>query len=128
MAKFRYLKEWVDREVANTQLFKPTPCPMDLLQSVHDSAYVEAFQNGTLDPKAIREIGLPWSPGLATRTRLALGGSVYTCELACQYGLASHLAAVPIMRTRHGARDFVSTMIWPCLRRIWSPPVEPHGF
>ncbi len=92
MAKFRYLKEWVDREVANTQLFNPTPCPMDLLQSVHDSAYVEAFQNGTLDPKAIREIGLPWSPGLATRTRLALGGSVHTCELACHYGLASHLA------------------------------------
>ena len=92
MAKFRHLKDWVDREVGNTWLVEPTPCPMELLQSVHDPAYVAAFQGGTLDPRAIREIGLPWSSGLATRTRLALGGSVLTCELACQYGLASHLA------------------------------------
>jgi acetoin utilization deacetylase AcuC-like enzyme len=92
MAKFRYLKEWVDREVENTYLVQPTPCPMDWLHQVHDPAYVDAFQTGTLDPKALREIGLPWSQGLATRTRLALGGSIRTCEVAMDRGLASHLA------------------------------------
>ena len=92
MAKFRFLKEWVDGHIHNTVCFSPEPCRLDLLQSVHDPEYVAAFQDGSLDARALREIGLPWSEGLATRTRLALGGTLKTCELACEYGLASHLA------------------------------------
>ncbi|MEL0224700.1 MAG: histone deacetylase, partial [Gammaproteobacteria bacterium] len=53
---------------------------------------VSGFQSGSLDAKAIREIGLPWSEGLRDRTTLALGGTIRTCELAKTYGLASHLA------------------------------------
>jgi acetoin utilization deacetylase AcuC-like enzyme len=58
----------------------------------HDPNYVSGFQSGSLDAKAIREIGLPWSEGLRDRTILALGGTMRTCELAKTYGLASHLA------------------------------------
>ena len=63
--------------------------------------YVRGFQLGTLDPKVIREIGLPWSEGLRDRTILALGGTIRTCELAKIHGLASHLAG----GTHHAHRD-----------------------
>jgi acetoin utilization deacetylase AcuC-like enzyme len=101
MAKFTHLKAWVDAHVPNTRLVMPTPCPWDLLTHTHDPQYVQGFQAGTLDAKAMREIGLPWSQGLATRTRLALGGSLRTCELAAEYGLASHLAG----GTHHAHRE-----------------------
>jgi len=92
MAKFRLLKDWVDHHVPNTQIFTPTPCAIDVLVETHDPDYVHGFQSGTLDAKAIREIGLPWSEGLRDRTILALGGTMRTCDLAKTYGLASHLA------------------------------------
>ena len=101
MAKFRLLKEWVDHNVPQTQCFSPTPCPLDVLLQTHESKYVSDFQAGTLDSKVAREIGLPWSAGLRDRTILALGGSIKTCELAREYGLASHLAG----GTHHAHRD-----------------------
>jgi acetoin utilization deacetylase AcuC-like enzyme len=92
MAKFQLLKDWVDLHVPETRCFSPSPCALEILTATHHPAYVEGFQTGTLDQKAIREIGLPWSEGLRDRTLLALGGSIQTCELAREFGLASHLA------------------------------------
>ena len=92
MAKFQLLKDWVDLHVPETRCFPPSPCALEILTATHHPAYVEGFQTGTLDQKAIREIGLPWSEGLRDRTLLALGGSIQTCELAREFGLASHLA------------------------------------
>jgi len=92
MAKFQLLKDWVDLHVPETRCFSPTPCALEILTATHHPDYVEGFQTGTLDQKAIREIGLPWSEGLRDRTLLALGGSIKTCELAREFGLASHLA------------------------------------
>lgn len=92
MAKFQLLKDWVDLHVPETRCFSPMPCALETLTATHHPAYVEGFQTGTLDQKAIREIGLPWSEGLRDRTLLALGGSIQTCELAREFGLASHLA------------------------------------
>ena len=92
MAKFQLLKDWVDLHVPEARCFSPSPCALEILTATHHPAYVEGFQTGTLDQKAIREIGLPWSEGLRDRTLLALGGSIQTCELAREFGLASHLA------------------------------------
>ena len=92
MAKFQLLKDWVDLHVPETRCFSPSPCALEILTATHHPAYVEGFQTGTLDQKAIREIGLPWSEGLRDRTLLALGGSIQACELAREFGLASHLA------------------------------------
>jgi len=92
MAKFQLLKDWVDLYVPKTHCYSPTPCALEILTATHHPDYVQGFQTGTLDQKAIREIGLPWSGGLRDRTLLALGGSLKTCELAREFGLASHLA------------------------------------
>lgn len=92
MAKFQLLKDWVDLYVPKTRCYSPTPCALEILTATHHPDYVQGFQTGTLDQKAMREIGLPWSDGLRDRTLLALGGSIKTCELAREFGLASHLA------------------------------------
>lgn len=59
---------------------------------MHDRNYVQAYCDGTLDPKAQRRIGLPWSPGLFLRTCTAVGGTILTAELALQTGLACNTA------------------------------------
>ena len=119
MAKFQLLKDWVDLHVPETRCFSPSPCALEILTATHHPAYVEGFQTGTLDQKAIREIGLPWSEGLRDRTLLAL---------VDRFKLVSWLASLdwqvislvaPITRIMTGDLGFVSITIWRCLRGIW---------
>jgi acetoin utilization deacetylase AcuC-like enzyme len=66
--------------------------PTEWLELVHDPAYIQAYYTGTLDPKAQRRIGLPWSQELVNRTRIALGGSILTAKLAIEHGIACNTA------------------------------------
>ncbi|NEO25995.1 MAG: histone deacetylase, partial [Kamptonema sp. SIO4C4] len=63
-----------------------------------------AYCNGTLDPKAQRRIGLPWSPGLVTRTCTAVGGTILAAKLALDYGIACNTAG----GTHHAFPDYGS--------------------
>lgn len=94
MEKFRLLHEMLiaDGVARLEQFFQPELPDLELIASVHDHQYVEAYWQGKLDPKAQRRIGLPWSPELAYRTRIAVGGSLLTTRLALQQGLACNTA------------------------------------
>jgi acetoin utilization deacetylase AcuC-like enzyme len=94
MAKFRLLHDLLltDRVTTIDRVFKPELPPTAWLELVHDPAYIQAYYTGTLDPKAQRRIGLPWSAELVNRTRIALGGSILTAKLALKYGLACNTA------------------------------------
>jgi acetoin utilization deacetylase AcuC-like enzyme len=74
------------------------------LEQVHTTDYVGTFLAGSLEPKAQRRIGLPWSPALVKRTCAAVGGTVLTARLALQYGLACNTAG----GTHHAFPDFGS--------------------
>ena len=78
MEKFRLLYEMLiaDRVARPEQFFRPELPELDLIALVHDRQYVEAYWQGTLDHKAQRRIGLPWSYELAYRTRIAVGGTL----------------------------------------------------
>ena len=86
--------------------------PIDdfLLHLVHDPAWVAVVRNGTWEKQAARRVGLPWSPGLAKRTFLAVG-TWRTVELAWQDGLAGHLAGGLIMHLPISAQDTACLMI-----------------
>ncbi|MEB3358439.1 MAG: histone deacetylase [Synechococcales bacterium] len=90
MAKFGKLYERLLRDgVAQEAQFRcPQASPQAWLELVHTSTYVDAYCQGTLEPKAQRRIGLPWSPELVTRTCVAVGGTILTAQLALQHGLA----------------------------------------
>ncbi|GAB4147825.1 MAG: histone deacetylase [Cyanobacteria bacterium J069] len=94
MEKFRRLAEvLVEEGVAHaSQFHQPELPPVEWLELVHTSNYVQQYRTGTLDARAQRRIGLPWSPALANRTCIAVGGTVLTAKLALECGLACNTA------------------------------------
>ena len=94
MEKFRLLYEMLlaDGVARPEQFFRPELPDLDAIALVHDRKYVESYWTGHLDAKAQRRIGLPWSPELAYRTRIAVGGTLLTARLALSHGLACNTA------------------------------------
>lgn len=94
MQKFRRLQEVLvaDGVAHPCQFHQPEHPPLAWLEAVHTPEYVRAYREGTLDPRAQRRIGLPWSAALANRTQIAVSGSVLTARLALQHGLACNTA------------------------------------
>lgn len=104
MAKFGLLYEILlaDGIIEPQQVHQPEIAPREWLELVHTSEYVEDYCNGTLDAKAQRRIGLPWSEQLAHRTCLAVGGTILTAKLALEQGLACNTAG----GTHHAFPDY----------------------
>lgn len=94
MEKFKKLYELLlnDRVADPDQFHLPDRPAQSWIELVHTSDYVNAYCSGTLDPKAQRRIGLPWSPELVNRTCTAVGGTILTAELALRSGLACNTA------------------------------------
>jgi acetoin utilization deacetylase AcuC-like enzyme len=94
MPKFQKLYELLLTEgVAHIEQFHtPTRPYSELIELVHAPDYVQGYCEGTLDAKAQRRIGLPWSPALANRTCVAVGGTILTAQLALSHGLACNTA------------------------------------
>ena len=94
MPKFRLLYEQLLRDgvAAPEQFHTPDRPPQEWIEQVHTREYVQAYCTGTLDPKAQRRIGLPWSAALVNRTCVAVGGTVLTAKLALECGLACNTA------------------------------------
>ena len=84
--------------------YRPGRARASLLGHAHCPDYVEAIIGGTLDQKALRRMGLPWSEGLVRRTCIAPMGTLLTAQLALKQGLACHLAG----GTHHAHYDFGS--------------------
>jgi len=104
MPKFALLHEHL-RETglaADAQMYTPRMPTRDELLLVHTPGYLDAFVSGALDSTVERRIGLPWSEALARRTRIAVGGTIRTAELALEHGLACHTAG----GTHHAFPDF----------------------
>lgn len=68
--------------------FRPSYPDADTLCLAHDRAYVDGFLQGTLSPKEMRRIGLPWSQALVQRTLIGTGSAILAGRLALSYGLA----------------------------------------
>ncbi|MDE3152249.1 MAG: histone deacetylase [Gemmatimonadota bacterium] len=78
--------------VAVEHLHEPERVMLDDLLRVHTAEYVERFGTGTLDPAAMRRIGLPWSPELVERSWRATGGTAEAAAFALDHGVAMNLA------------------------------------
>ena len=94
MEKFRLLRDLLlrDNVVSAKNVFIPKLPTTEQLALVHTNKYIANYRDGTLDYKAQRRIGLPWSPALATRTQIAVGGTILTAKLALEYGCACNTA------------------------------------
>lgn len=94
MSKFKKLYELLlaDDVATADQFHQPERSPQAWIELVHTPEYVNGYRDGTLDPKAQRRIGLPWSPALVNRTCVAVAGTVLTAKLALECGLACNTA------------------------------------
>ena len=94
MPKFQLLRDLLvrDQVISEEQIYQPGAPHREWLELVHTTDYVQAYCNGTLDEKALRRIGLPWSRGLVQRTCTAVGGTILTAKLALRHGVACNTA------------------------------------
>jgi acetoin utilization deacetylase AcuC-like enzyme len=106
MPKFRLLKDLLikDGVISASQIHKPQLPSFELIQLVHTPDYVRGYCTGTLEYKAQRRIGLPWSEALVRRTCIAVGGTVLAAQLALEYGCACNTAG----GTHHAFPDYGS--------------------
>lgn len=94
MPKFGRVYQHLIRDGIATldQFHVPLTATQETLELVHDRAYVESYLTGTIDPRAMRRIGFPWSASLVHRTCTALGGTLLATDLALSHGLACNTA------------------------------------
>lgn len=102
--KYAMLRERLvhDGLVAPDELHLSPLCEDADIPRAHDAGYVAAFESGTLDDRAIRRIGFPWSTHLVTRTRASTGGAVAAARASLEDGISGQLAG----GTHHAHRDF----------------------
>lgn len=105
MSKFRRLHDIASaRGWLGSNLFRPETANQQTLSLAHSPEYIHELVTNSMDPKAWRRLGLPWSQGLVDRTLTSPNGTLLTARLALQYGMASHMAG----GTHHAHYDFGS--------------------
>ncbi len=87
---YRYL---LGNQIINPhQIVKPSEADTAQLMHVHTQRYLNGIFYGRLDSKEERKLGLPWSPGLARRSRLAVQGTLNAALMAIEDGISGNLA------------------------------------
>jgi acetoin utilization deacetylase AcuC-like enzyme len=94
MSKYPLLRDLLLRErvITPQQLVTPEPIPAEAISRVHTAEYLAKLATDGLSPAEIRRLGLPWSPALWLRSRLAAGGTLLAARAALQDGIAGNLA------------------------------------
>lgn len=92
MAKYSMLRERVAAELSEVHMLEAPAATEGELALVHEPDYVQAVLQGSLSPQALREIGFPWTPAMAERSRRSAGASIAAARVAAQEGIAGNLA------------------------------------
>ena len=101
MAKYARLRERVEG-IAPDRMREPPAATDAELARAHDADYVRAVATGTLEERALRRIGFPWSPAMVERSRRSAGATIAACRSALAHGCGINLAG----GTHHAHRDF----------------------
>jgi acetoin utilization deacetylase AcuC-like enzyme len=82
------------REILATRLevLDPPRPSWEQIERVHETEYLRKLNFGTLEPKELRLLGLPWSPNLVERALRATGGTLMATNDALERGLGINLA------------------------------------
>jgi acetoin utilization deacetylase AcuC-like enzyme len=91
--KYRTLyQRLLDIGIPSTAFSQSEPISTELLAQVHCPAYIQSLRDGSIDAKAMRRIGFPWSEQLFQRSLCSLGGTLQTAQAALTHGIALHLS------------------------------------
>ena len=92
MGKYARLRERVVAELPAVTLGPAAPATDGQLALAHAPAYIDAVARGTLDARAQREIGFPWSEAMVERSRRSVGATIAAARAARAEGVAANLA------------------------------------
>ena len=94
MGKFLALRQVLERDgiIGPADIVEPEEAAWEDLALVHAPEYLYRLRHGTLGPAEERRLGLPWSPALVRRSRLAVQGTVNAGWMALENGVAANLA------------------------------------
>ena len=92
MGKYRMLHDRLAAELPGIRLVAAPAATDGELALVHTPGYIQAIADGSVDPRLLREIGLPWSPAMAERARRSVGATIAACRAAVEDGVAANLA------------------------------------
>ena len=84
------------------EVIAPREADWSDLLLVHTRAYLDKLATGTQSRHEERRMGLPWSPALVRRSRLAVQGTLNAMTMALQDGVAGNLAG----GTHHAMPDW----------------------
>lgn len=101
MGKYARLRDRLLDEVPDIDLRQAEPASDAELALVHTPAYIQAVADGTLDERAQREIGFPWSSAMVERSRRSVGATVQAARAALAEGVAANIAG----GTHHASAD-----------------------
>ena len=91
-SKYRLLREHFEREPGLLRM-QPAPAASEgELALAHTPDYIDAVLHGTLSAAQQREIGFPWSPSMAERSRRSVGASIAAARAALAEGVAANMA------------------------------------
>lgn len=104
MEKYRLLREKLlaDSILSPDELYEPELPSREVITLAHSTQYYDAFSCGTVDPKIIRRIGLPWSKELFYRSLASVGGALGSAWSALESGIGGNLAG----GTHHAFHDY----------------------
>ena len=93
ITKYRTLyQRLLDIGLPASAFTRSVPVTVEQLAEVHCRAYIQSLADGTIDAKAMRRIGFPWSEQLFQRSLYSLGGTLQTAQAALKSGIALHLS------------------------------------
>jgi acetoin utilization deacetylase AcuC-like enzyme len=104
MEKYRMLRDALIREgvLRPDELHEAPPIDREMLLLAHSAHYVDGFIDGSVDPKIVRRIGIPWSESFVRRSLASVGGTLAASRAALRSGIAGNLAG----GTHHAFRDY----------------------
>jgi acetoin utilization deacetylase AcuC-like enzyme len=93
MQKYAMLRERLTAQMPAIEMHEALPVGATELGLVHTARYIEAVFDGHLSASEQREIGFPWSLGMAERACRSVGGTVLAARAAVNGGwIAANLA------------------------------------
>ncbi len=94
MGKYKLLRDRLDNELPEVRLAQAPAASDGELALAHTPAYIDAISRGALPAPAQREIGFPWSPGMAERARRSAGATMAAARVALGLGAGTRAEGV----------------------------------
>lgn len=83
----------LDHDILHGDQLAPSPEASDAeITLAHDPGYLASLQDGSIDRRAMRRIGFPWSEQIPRRGRRTVGGAMAAADAALREGLSGQLA------------------------------------